>query len=358
MTSLTKIIWPQKSNQYQPWLLQEMAIFGMLFLIILSFTASNIWALFWQESEWLRAAVLPAVIVEKTNDERSDLELATLKRSVVLDQAAQKKAEDMARYEYFAHYSPAGVSPWYWFDSVGYVFAHAGENLAVHFTDSSDVVDAWMQSPTHRANIVNSNYTEIGVGTAKGEYEGFSTVFVVQLFGTPGQLQASSTPLSSNNADDGESMVDELTVLPVDTRQVAGVTAAEVVSEPDQLPQEILAPISVMPEIEPVLQINDTTFYQESFLATSSGLTPVLTATNENVAPQSTWWGVMTSPARLLQIFYLVVGAGVATSLFLSIMLAAKYHEPRRIWSGVALLGLMSLLFFVHLLITQGVLIA
>lgn len=65
------------------------------------------------------------------------------------------------------------------------MYAHAGENLAVHFTDSSEVVDAWMDSPSHRANIVNAQYAEIGVGTARGTFEGFETVFVVQLFGTP-----------------------------------------------------------------------------------------------------------------------------------------------------------------------------
>lgn len=176
---------PTKKNNYTPHLLQKVAIFSMFLLVFLSFAAVNLQSLLWQSSSWLVGTVLPAVIVDLTNEQRGGLSEAPLIRSAVLDEAAQLKAEHMAKNGYFAHYSPDGTSPWYWFDQVSYTYAHAGENLAIHFNDSNAVVEAWMKSPLHRDNIVSHNYTEIGVGTAKGMFEGKETVFVVQLFGTP-----------------------------------------------------------------------------------------------------------------------------------------------------------------------------
>ena len=72
----------------------------------------------------------------------------------------------------------------------GYDFSSAGENLAVNFSDSKDVIDAWMNSPEHRANILSNKFTEIGVATAMGTYEGSQVVFVVQEFGTPAVVPA------------------------------------------------------------------------------------------------------------------------------------------------------------------------
>lgn len=164
---------------------QKLAMSIMSALVLVTFIGANLHAVLWQSSDWLVSTVLPAVVVDLTNEERADSAEAPLRRNATLDKAAQLKAQHMAEYEYFAHFSPDGVSPWHWFNEADYLFAHAGENLAIHFTDSSEVVEAWMRSPAHRENIVNGIYTEIGVGTAKGSFEGYDTVYVVQLFGTP-----------------------------------------------------------------------------------------------------------------------------------------------------------------------------
>ncbi len=115
---------------------------GMLCLVVLSFTATNILSLVWMGSQWMVSTVLPAVIVELTNQEREQGSLAELRRNPLLDEAARMKAEHMAQNQYFAHYSPDGVSPWFWFGRAQYNFVHAGENLAIHFTDSEEVVNA------------------------------------------------------------------------------------------------------------------------------------------------------------------------------------------------------------------------
>lgn len=143
------------------------------------------------------AAVASRVLVDLTNQERSQTSLASLTINPVLTQAAQAKAHDMATKGYFAHTSPEGITPWHWFSSVGYTYVYAGENLAINFSDSSEVDRAWMNSPAHRANIVNGNFTEIGIATEEGVYNGKQTTFVVQLFGRPVARTNTSVPVTT-----------------------------------------------------------------------------------------------------------------------------------------------------------------
>lgn len=131
------------------------------------------------------AAVISSVLVELTNVDRSSQGLATLKVSPLLTEVAEAKAQDMATKGYFAHTSPEGLSPWHWFQEKGYAFSYAGENLAIDFSESADVQRAWMNSPTHRANIVGTRFTEIGIAVQNGTYQGRPATFVVQVFGTP-----------------------------------------------------------------------------------------------------------------------------------------------------------------------------
>ena len=78
------------------------------------------------------------------------------------------------------------------------MFAKAGENLAVNFYESHDVVDAWMRSPSHRENILNKDFTEIGIGTARGVYQNKEAIFVVQMFGTPADMRSVSVETLTN----------------------------------------------------------------------------------------------------------------------------------------------------------------
>lgn len=139
------------------------------------------------------AAVSTAEVVALTNTEREEKGIVTLKRNALLDAAAQMKAEDMAAKGYYAHVSPEGVTPMYFVESVGYRYLAIGENLVVNRTEASQVIDAFMGSPGHRANILRKDFTEIGVGVAKGTYKGKDAVFTVQIFGTP-KAAAVATP--------------------------------------------------------------------------------------------------------------------------------------------------------------------
>ncbi|HVM58940.1 MAG TPA: CAP domain-containing protein [Candidatus Paceibacterota bacterium] len=133
------------------------------------------------------AAVIESALVGLANGDRTSYHAGTLTVNPTLVAAAQAKADDMAQKGYFAHTSPDGKDPWYWFQKAGYSFSYAGENLALDFSDSQDVETAWMNSPEHRANLLNPHFTEIGIATAQGTYAGHETTFVVELFGTPAE---------------------------------------------------------------------------------------------------------------------------------------------------------------------------
>ncbi|MEO6536799.1 MAG: CAP domain-containing protein [Candidatus Paceibacterota bacterium] len=133
----------------------------------------------------LTASVSSAEVIALTNQNRIDDHLPALMTNPLLTQAAQLKAEDMAANSYYAHISPDGKSPLYWLGLVGYHYLNAGENLVIDRATSEEVVSAWMNSADHRENILRPQFTEIGVGIATGVYEGQSTTYVVQEFGTP-----------------------------------------------------------------------------------------------------------------------------------------------------------------------------
>ncbi|OHA91353.1 MAG: hypothetical protein A2758_02750 [Candidatus Zambryskibacteria bacterium RIFCSPHIGHO2_01_FULL_49_18] len=156
------------------------------------------------------SAVLPGVLTTLTNAERLSNNLPELRENMVLAEAARLKAEDMATKGYFAHTSPEGKTPWYWLAQAGYSYIYAGENLAVNFIDSEDVTKAWMNSPTHRANIIHGAYTEVGTGIAVGMYKGNETVFVAQVYGRPvASLPNSQFPISNFQSNPNESISNE-----------------------------------------------------------------------------------------------------------------------------------------------------
>lgn len=124
-------------------------------------------------------------ILQLTNEERVQEGLSPLKTTSRLMQAATLKGQDMLEQDYFAHISPTGVTPWFWMAKTGYVYKVAGENLAIDFIEAEDVVAAWIASPSHRQNMLRSDYTETGVAVVTGEFDGGQSTIVVHMFSLP-----------------------------------------------------------------------------------------------------------------------------------------------------------------------------
>ncbi len=188
---------PSHRNAYRPHFLRRQALLFLLVVMLVAEGALVANLLARQSGNSFLAAVIQSEILLLTNTERSQNKVGTLKENTLLDRSAQAKADDMATKGYFAHIGPDGAQPWAWIKSAGYNYRYAGENLAVRFVDSKEVVDAWMASPTHRANIVKQNYTEVGIGIAQGVYKGQPATFVVQHFGAPVPVVASRPAASA-----------------------------------------------------------------------------------------------------------------------------------------------------------------
>lgn len=191
---------PSRDNGHHPHLLKREVVVAVLsFAVLLEMLVLTDGFLFLRQAGNM-ASVLPGVVASLTNQERADNHLTTLTQNPLLAEAASLKAKDMAEKGYFSHTSPDGALPWKWLNQVGYTYEYAGENLAVNFVDSDEVVDAWMNSPTHKANILKQNFTEIGVGMAKGEYKGEETIFVVQFFGKPSAVPTKASATRGNGS--------------------------------------------------------------------------------------------------------------------------------------------------------------
>jgi|GEM_PF-678587 len=121
-------------------------------------------------------------LVQAVREQAGGADFALAER---LQNSAQAKSADMARNEYFSHTGSDGRGLRYWLEQAGYNFRFAGENLAVGFADAQSVVNAWVKSPLHYQNIIDSDFSETGLGLESGEYAGKESVFITQHFGSP-----------------------------------------------------------------------------------------------------------------------------------------------------------------------------
>lgn len=178
-------------------------------------------------------------LVEETNAQRATASLGTLALNQKLNAAAQAKAEDMAARNYWSHNTPEGNPPWTFFSNAGYEYKAAGENLAYGFDSSNATIVAWMNSPGHRANIMNTTYTEVGFGIANVEnYQdtGPQTI-VVAMYGTPQVASANNTTPTTQQAKPSSTPVPKPSPTTPVAEEPAPVPAQDVVVNSDLLPE-------------------------------------------------------------------------------------------------------------------------
>ena len=175
---------PCEENSYKPHFLESEHLFHYVLALLVLKLIALVFIVYFPKTIFF-ADLTKTALIDLTNKERSALGVSTLTENSTLNQAAYEKARDMLSSDYFSHWSPAGTSPWYWFKKAGYSYKLAGENLAIGFLDSEEVVNAWLNSPSHRENLLNSNFREIGIAVLRGNFQGSDTAVVVQLFGSP-----------------------------------------------------------------------------------------------------------------------------------------------------------------------------
>lgn len=112
---------------------------------------------------------LESQVATLVNQERAKKGLMMLSANSMLSKVARYKSTDMATKNYFSHTSPTYGSPFKMMENFGVKFSAAGENIAYGQPTAQAVMNAWMNSPGHRSNILNPTYNRIGVGAAKNK---------------------------------------------------------------------------------------------------------------------------------------------------------------------------------------------
>jgi uncharacterized protein YkwD len=152
-------------------------------------------------------------IIKQTNKQREKFGLPVLSENFKLDNSAKVKALDMIKKDYFAHESPTGLGVGDLVENEGYSYLIVGENLARgEFDGDKGVVEAWMNSPGHRANILNESYLEIGAGVVKGDYQGETVWMAVQHFATSKSVCSSPSSSLKSEINKNNSRLEELKV--------------------------------------------------------------------------------------------------------------------------------------------------
>ncbi|MDB5189348.1 MAG: hypothetical protein JWL82_305 [Parcubacteria group bacterium] len=317
----------------------EWAAIGALAVILLVFLASTLDGLIIRDGQG--AAVITSMLVDLANTDRGSNSVGELTTSATLTAIAQAKANDMAEKGYFAHTSPEGHSPWYWFQKGGYTFSYAGENLAVDFSDSADVERAWMNSPTHRANLLNQHFTQIGIATAVGTYQGRTTTFVVQEFGTP-------TSASVANAPRTTTVPEKPTEIALATTKPEPVLGATTEPKPVVPPAPKLAaatkPAVTAPKPQAAAPAASTT---ASSVATTTAVaaTRIVPPAAQPEGLQALWQVFAASPKTTLRYAYYVFGLLILIAIVLETGLELKRHHLRHVGLAFGLLLAMAGLF-------------
>lgn len=237
MTKLVKLLFfPHEDNNHKAFLIQPGYIGLLIGIYLLNQSFIRTLTIARPGVLGYSSEITAKKVLDQTNVRRQQAGLAPLRLNPVLSQSATAKADNMFAENYWSHNSPSGKTPWDFFKAVKYQYSVAGENLAKDFYDTDSMMKAWMNSPTHKANIVNTKYQEIGIGVVNGVLRGVKTTLVVQHFGTPLFRAVRATDTIGEPTE-------EIAIVPNDT-PVSEVVLSEV-SAPAVTPGFMISPLQI-----------------------------------------------------------------------------------------------------------------
>lgn len=319
-------ILPHQKNGNVPHILQEeFILFIFVFVGVLFYFNQNNFSII--RSLNLSATVYPVVLADLANQDRASVNVQKLAWNSNLEKAAKMKAEDMLKNSYFAHTSPTGVTPWYWLKEVDYNFVYAGENLAVDFSESLNVEKAWLASPKHKENILNSHFTEIGIATMDGYFEGKKTTFVVEFFGQPSQNKIEEKTIVKKNVVTEKT---EKIMIPT----VAGASVDNVSQQGND---------------ENKLQVVEET--KESIFVKNENIIEAensIVSNQAKVKPISTWYTrFIIGPTKTIKIIYLTILSLLLLSTVLMLTKEYQKHHTKHLIMSIFLMAIIVFLLYI-----------
>ncbi len=175
---------PRESNNHRSKALHHQSLLFVIVFLLAGLSFSSFVHRNYPSVLGISANISVQELLTLTNQKRQENGLGSLALDTQLSEAAQKKGEYMLAHNFWAHVAPDGTTPWVFIKNSGYEYLYAGENLARGFTTAPEAVTAWMASPSHRENILSSNYKDVGFAVMTGSLTGTETVLIVQMFGT------------------------------------------------------------------------------------------------------------------------------------------------------------------------------
>lgn len=336
--TLKHIFIPHEENEYKPHFFREVSIIIILvisiFLLGVSFGSS-----FFIHKTVLGSSVASSVLIDLTNNSRLAYNEVPLTINPKLQQAALLKGQDMSKYGYFAHESPTGVTPWYWFKQAGYTFLYAGENLAINFTQSNDVESAWMASPKHKENILNVNFREIGIATVDGLYQGNPTTYVVQMFGTPAVESRDYAVTSSK--------------ISTTTEVNKNIKSEEITLALNKNVESVKGESTSTPNENSSFGSNFLSIFRTPTLAIVKNTNDLKVVPPEKYVPEaenySTWYGrALFGSSGYVQMIYKFMIVFIALALIVMIFIEIRRQHPKHIMYGVLMLAILMVFVFIN----------
>ncbi|MCF7843905.1 CAP domain-containing protein [Candidatus Gracilibacteria bacterium] len=335
---LKHIFIPHSENDFKPHFFRELGVSVVLFTSVF-LLGSSFGSSFLIHKTVLGAEIATDVLIDLTNESRLAYNYKPLVRNTVLDQAAELKGKDMASKQYFSHNSPDGVTPWYWLRQVGYNFLYAGENLAINFTDATEVEEAWLGSPTHRANIMNAQFHEIGIATVQGFYNSYPTIYIVQMFGTPASAKSKSIELEKlqdvKTATDAKNTSVDNSELPI-----VGATTSLV---GDVKGESVEATSSVVSNLEEIVSSGSLIIVKNNDAIEEPRVTV------ESIPVYSTWYEkILFKFSYYLDYIYKALLIIIAFALVTMVLVEIRKQHYIHILYGVSLLLLLTIFIYIN----------
>jgi len=344
-----EIFVPAENNKYLPRGLQSKYLFLYGVVLILVKIAIISLVLIWPHSSFF-SAITQQRLLDMINNARAQNGLSQVALNSQLAQAANLKLADMFSNDYFEHTSPSGITPWFWFKKAGYNYEYAGENLAINFSQSEDVFNAWMQSPAHRENILNANFNEIGLAVKNDKLQNQDATLAVLVFGK----QQKTTPAVSKT-------ITVAKITPSPTAQPAKTSTAPAAQAPN-VQKNTSGPLPTStPEVLPAENPTDKTLLeniqlQQAEIAEQKTLAdnPADQTQNSKTANQA---AVQTTSRVLgafvsrtdeaVKSFYLYFTLFLTLALLVNVVVKMEIQHWSTIFSAIFIIFISCLLIFV-----------
>lgn len=302
---LHAIFIPSKRNRFHPHALRPLGLILMALVLAFIPTIYNVASTGKLQVLGYATAISVADVHSLSNAQRSSAGVGGLNLNGTLNQAAQNKANHMFANNYWAHNAPDGTTPWSFVNGAGYAYSFAGENLAKNFMTSAGVVNGWMNSPGHRANVLDNRFIDVGYAVVNGVLQGQETTLVVAMYAAPATVAQAPPPPAPAPAPTPTPSTPQAAPAPSQPVTEEPVEEAPVTQEEEEEPAPIAA---TQPDQQPP---------RNEALTTD----PASEAAPAAATPGSVAGAIITAPVEAYQ----GLNWGQKTSLFLLSVIALLY---------------------------------